>query len=70
MNREYELGWVRKKHLIIVFRIFLFWLSPILLVVSVLGFFIWFGNVLTPQKAFVVLSTLMIVQVNFECNKF
>jgi len=61
-NREYELKWVRKKHLIIVFRIFLFWLSPILLVISVLGFFLWFGNELTPQKAFVVLSTLMIVQ--------
>lgn len=62
-TRETELGWLRRKHLIIVFRIFLFWLSPILLVVTVLGGFLLSGAELTPQKAFTVLSTLMIVQI-------
>jgi len=62
-TREVELGWLRKKHIIIVFRIFLFWLSPILLVVTVLGGFLLSGQELTPQKAFTVLATLMVVQV-------
>ena len=62
-DRESELLWVKKKHLLASFRIFLFWLSPILLSISIFGCYLLFGNNLTPQTAFVVLSTLMIVQV-------
>jgi len=61
-DRENELLWVKKKHLLASLRIFLFWLSPVLLSISIFGCYLLFGNSLTPQTAFVVLSTLMIVQ--------
>jgi len=44
-------------------RIFAFYLSPTLLVISVFGCYILFEDELTPQKAFVVLSTLVVIQV-------
>ncbi len=61
-DRENELGWIKKKHLLASLRIFLFWLSPVLLSISIFGCFLLLGKNLTPQTAFVVLSTLMIVQ--------
>lgn len=54
---------MRKKHFFVTLRVILFWLSPVLMSVSVFGCYTLFDYELTPQQAFMVLSTLMIVQV-------
>ena len=42
---------------------FLSWFTPTLLNLAAFGSYILIGEALTPKKAFVVVSTLMIVQV-------
>ncbi len=43
-------------------RILSFWISPVVLSISVFGFYVLFNGGLSAQKAFVTLTTLMIIQ--------
>lgn len=43
-------------------RILSFWISPVVLSISVFGFYVLFNGELSAQKAFVTFTTLMIIQ--------
>ena len=62
-DRNNELYWIRKKNLLAGFRIITFWLSPVLLNLTIFGCYIMFYGDLTAEKTFVVLSTITILQV-------
>jgi len=61
-DRENELIVWAKRYTIATLRMFLTWLTPTMLNLSVFGSYILLGEELTSRKAFVVVSTLMIIQ--------
>jgi len=62
-DREVELYWIRKKNLYEASRIVTFWLSPAVVTMATFGFFLMFEGNLTPERAFVVFSTILVIQV-------
>ncbi len=62
-DRDQEVHWIKQKNYLSALRIITFWLSPVLLSISVFGCYILFNGNLTPEKTFVVLSTISILQV-------
>jgi len=61
-DREQELYWIRKKNLLAAVRTVTFWLCPVILSISVFGCFILFQGNLNPERTFVVLTTIIILQ--------
>lgn len=62
-SREKELKWLKLKQIFTSLRILFVYLTPVLLVIAVFGCYILFEGDLTAQKAFVVLATLVVIQV-------
>ena len=68
-DREIELSLFGKRYNIACLRLLLTWVTPTFLNLSAFGTYLLSGEELTPQKAFVVMSTLLIIQV-FILNCF
>jgi len=55
--------WIRKKNIYEATRIVTFWLSPAIITMATFGCFLLFEGNLTPERTFVVLSTIIVIQV-------